>query len=922
LWRSTASLEFVMPDWKQELHSAFEANDQTCDADVLEELSSHAAAAYETLGAEGHTITDAERRVKDLIEVWVREAADLRRPSKRSPAIRPPGADGVLLAGLMQDVRYGVRLLHREPGFAAVAILTMALGIGATTLLFSVAYGVLLKPLPWLDAAQLVRVTETRHGRTGRVLGTVSNGTFLAWRDHRSTIEDLGGWLTQTATLSGVGDPVRVPIIPMTPSLFRILRVHPLIGRLFTEDEGGTNQAGAVILSYRLWHERFGGRSDIVGQVLQLNDKPYTIVGVMSRDFAFPDIETGAWTAWRVPPVVANNGALVGVIFRAIARLRPGTTPEQAAAEATSRARSAPDMGVAARALFGAAGPIKVSAVPELQAITADVKPAILVLLAAVALLLITATANVASLQLARATVRRREMVVRAAIGAGQRRIVRQLLIESTIVGLCGGAAGLALAAGFQRVLPWLLPDSFPRLDAVALDIRALSFALAVSILASVACGLLPAWHTRRLNLVETLSEDGVASISGAIRSPAARTRALIMVGQVAIACLLLVGATLLTRSFVALVHADRGYDPVNVLTAQLPLPPGFPAERRGQLLETLVERLRAVPGVTHAAYSTGLPFVSAGGFAAFNMRSPRNPDVEIEVQATQRLVSPDYFAAMRLRLIEGRRLSAEDTAATPPVVVVNRTFARQYIGDDPIGVRIPLRGPRAGLRFANEQADAEIVGVVDDMRQDSVDASPQPEIFASLAQILASSVRNFAPILVIRTTADPILYVPTLRDLMHEQAPTLALDSVTTMEDRVMTSLEKPRLYAVVLAWFGMFALLVAGVGLFGVLSFSVAQRTREIGVRSALGAQAHDIIGLILHQALWIVGIGILVGLGAALAGVRLLSAFLYGISPHDAVTFVAVPIMIVAIAGIASFVPARRAANVDPLTALRAG
>jgi putative ABC transport system permease protein len=916
-------LEFVMPDWKQQLHSAFEANGQTCDADVLEELSTHAAAAYETLRAEGHTLTDAERRVEDLIKIWVREAADLHRSPKRSPAIRPPAADGVLLAGLMQDVRYGVRLLYRQPGFAAVAILTMALGIGATTVLFSVAYGVLLKPLPWSDAAQLVRVTETRQGRTGRVLGTVSNGTFLAWRDHRSTIEDLGGWLTQTATLTGAGDPVRVPIIPTTPSLFRILRVHPLIGRLFNEDEGATNQPGAVILSYRLWHERFGGRPDIVGHLLQLNDRPYTIVAVMPRDFAFPDVETGAWTAWRVPPVVANNGALVGVIFRAIARLRPGTTPEQAAAQATSRARGAPDMGLAARALFGAAGPIDVSVVPELRAITADVKPAILVLLAAVALLLITATANVASLQLARATVRRREMAVRAAIGAGQRRIVRQLLIESAIVGLCGGAAGLALAAGFQRVLPWLLPDGFPRLDVVALDIRALTFALAVSVLASVVCGLLPAWHTRRLNLVETLSEDGVASISGAIRSPAARTRALIMVGQVAIACLLLVGATLLTRSFVALVHADRGYDPVNVLTAQLPLPPGFPAERRGQLLETLVERLRAVPGVTHAAYSTGLPFVSAGGFAAFNMRLPRNPDVEIEVQATQRLVSPDYFAAMRLRLIEGRTLSAEDTAATPPVVVVNRTFARQYIGNDPIGVRIPLRGPRAGgLRFANEQADAEIVGVVDDMRQDSVDAALQPEIFASFTQILASSVRNFDPILVIRTTADPTTYVPTLRGLVQEQAPTLALDSVMTMEDRVMTSLEKPRLYAVVLAWFGMFALLVAGVGLFGVLSFSVAQRTREIGVRSALGAQAHDIVGLVLHQALWIVGIGMIVGLGAALAGVRLLSAFLYGISPHDALTFVAVAVVIVAIAAIACFVPARRAANVDPLTALRAG
>jgi predicted permease len=914
-----------MPDWKQQLRSAFEADGQTCDGDVLEELTTHAAAAYEALRAEGHTDSEAHRRLEALIRVWVREAADLHRSSKRSPAIQPPTADRMSsFVGVMQDARYAGRLLRRQPGFAAVVILTMALGIGATTMLFSVAYGVLLKPLPWLESTQLVRVTETRQGRTGRILGTVSNGTFLAWRAHRSTIEDLGGWMTETATLTGAGDPIRVPIIPTTPGLFPILRVHPQIGRLFSEDEGDTNpkMPGAVILSHSLWQQRFGGRPDVVGHVLQLSDRPYTIVGVMPREFAFPDTETRAWTAWKVPPVVGSNGALSGVIFRAIARLRPGTTPAQAAAEATSRARSAPDMGLAATALFGAAGPIDISVVPELQAITADVKPAILVLLVAATLLLMTAIGNVASLQLARATVRRREMAVRAAIGAGQRRIARQLLIESTMLGLCGGAAGLALAAGFLRILPWLLPDTFPRLDAVALDIGTLSFALAVSMLASVACGLLPAWHTRRLNLIETLSEDGVASISGASRSPAARTRALIMAGQVAIACMLLVGATLLARSFVAMVNADRGYDPVNVLTARLPLPAAFPPARRTQLLETLVERLGAVPGVQHAAYSTGLPFVSAGGFAAFKMRSARNPDVELEVQALQRLVSPQYFAAMRLRLVEGRTLSAEDTAATPPVVVVNRTFARQYIGDHAIGVRIPLLGPRAGsLRFADGQPHPEIVGVVEDMRQDTLDAALQPEIFASLRQIRASN-RSADPILIIRTTRDPTTYVPTLRSLVHEQAPTVALDSVMTMEDRVMTSLERPRLYVVVLTGFGVFALLIAGVGLFGILSFSVAQRTREIGVRSALGAQTHDIIGLVLRQALWIVGPGLIVGLGAALAGARTLSAFLYGISPYDVLTFMVVSIVITAIAAIACLVPARRAARVDPLTALRSG
>src|SRR3989442_632125 len=491
-------------------------------------------------------------------------------------------------------------------------------------------------------------------------------------------------------------------------------------------------------------------------------------------------------------------------------------------------------------------------------------------------------------------------MAVRAAIGAGQRRIVRQLLIENAIVGLCGGAAGLAVAAGLQRLLPSLLPAGFPRLDAVAIDMRGLVFAMAVSVGASVICGLLPAWHTRRVNLVETLSEDGVAPIGGAMRSPMARTRGLILAGQVAIACVLLVGAALLTRSFVSLVRADRGYDPANVLTARLPLPPAYPAERGRQLLEALLERLRALPGVTHAAYGTALPFVSFGGFTAFTMRSRLNPDVEVNVQAAQRVVSPDYFAAMRLRLVAGRTLTEADTTATPPVIVVNRTFARQYLGERPVGVHIPQRGPRAGgIRFADEHADWEVVGVVDDMRQD-VDSPLQPEIFASMKQIATRST-NFSvdPILVIRTVPDPTTYVSPLRRLVQEQAPALALDSVMTMEDRVMTSLAKPRLYAVVLAWFGVCALLIGGVGLFGVLSFSVAQRTREIGVRSALGARARDIVALVLRHAIWIVCIGVLFGLSAALVGARLLSAFLYGISPHDPLAFVGVPIVIVLVA-----------------------
>jgi putative ABC transport system permease protein len=880
------------------------------DGELEQELQAHLDFAADAARQHGKPIDEAVRSAR-IQAGGASQAMDALRDQRGLPWVDD----------LTRDLRYGVRVLRRQPGFAAVAVLTMALGISATTVLFSVAYGVLLKPLPWPEAERLVRVTETRQGRTGRVAGTVTNATYLAWREQRTAIEDIGGWRPLTSTMTGAGDALRVPIISTTPSLFAILRVRPLIGRLFRDGEGRQGDPGLVILSYGLWQERFGGRPEIIGSLVQLDDRPHTIVGVMPREFAFPDLEARAWTPFNVPTVAQPNGAISGAIFSAVARLRGGASPAQASAEATSRARSAPDLNAAATALFGAVGPIDISTVPELDAITADVRPAILILLAAAALLLITATANVASLQLTRATTRKREMAVRTAIGAGQGRIVRQLLMENAILGIGGGVIGLALAAGLQRLLPSLLPAGFPRLDAMAIDTRVLLFALTVSVAASVACGLVPAWHSRRVNLVETLSEDGVAPAGGTMRSPTARMRGLIMAGQVAIACVLLIGGALLTRSLVSLIRADRGYDPVNLLTASLPIPRGYPAERRGQLLETLVERLAAVPGVTHAAYSNGLPFLSAGGFTAFKMRSPLNPGLEVDVQTTLRVVSPGYFDTMRLRPVAGRMLSDSDSAGRPPAVVVNKTFAREYLGEHALGFRIPQGGPRAGgVVFTDKDAAWEVVGVVDDMRQDNVEGPPQAEIFASFKQVVPGSMRGFDPIVVVRTTNDPTQYVSTLRSLVQEEAPTVALDSVMTMEDRVTRSLEKPRLYAVVLAWFGAFALLIAGVGLFGVLSSSVAQRTREIGVRSALGARTRDIVALVLRQTLWIVGAGMTLGVAAGLAGVRTLSTFLYGVSPYDALTFVVVPIVIVAVAAVACLVPARRAARVDPLTALR--
>lgn len=844
-----------------------------------------------------------------------------RRPARTRHATVPPPAAGPWMVGWLHDLRYGLALLRRQPGFATTAILTLGLGIGAATAIVTVANGVLLTPLPWDDPGRLIRVTEFRAGRSGRVAGTVSNGTFLAWRDQAQTIADLGGWLTQTATLTGAGDPIRLSIVPTTASLFPMIGARPHIGRLFGEEDGRSGQPGVALLSYGLWQERFGARPEVLGQLLQLNGTPYTIVGVMPRGFAFPDAEARAWTAWQVPAVVQPNGALAGVIFRAIARLAPEATPAQAAAEATARAHGAPDMGLAARALFGAAGPIEVTAIPELEAITGEVRPALLVLLGAAGLLLATAVANVASLQLARAIARRREFALRTAIGAGRGRLARQLVIEHTLVALAGATLGLLITSALVRWLPALLPAGFPRHDAIVIDGRVVGFAGITSLLASLATALVPARVAGRLTLQDSLAAGDNAGVGAGPRAAGTRARAIIMSGQVAAACLLLVVAALLTRSVISLTTADRGYDPSNVLTARLPLPPTLPVERRGPMLDAIIARLEGHPEVTRAAYATGLPLLSAGAFAAFDMPSPADPGVTVAVQATQRLVSPGYFDAMRLRVVEGRALEESDRAGSPPAIVVNRTFASLYLGRDGLGRRLPLRGARAGsLRFAEDAADAEVVGIVDDMRQDGVSEPPQPEIFASLRQIVPAAVRGADPIFVIRTSGDPAVMVTTLRGLVAEQDPHLALDSVMSMDDRVAASLVRPRLYSIVLVLFAGVALVIAATGLSAVLSFSVSLRTREIGVRAALGADARSLVALVARQALSIVIPGLVVGLAASLAAGRLLTAFLFGVGPSDLATFIGVAVFVVAVAALACLLPARRAAAIDPLTALR--
>lgn len=824
-------------------------------------------------------------------------------------------------AGLPQDLYYSARVLRRQPGFAAVAVLTTALGIGATTTLFSVAYGVLLKPLPWPDADRIVRVTETRNGQAARIRGTVTNAAYLAWSERPETIEALAGYSvtasTMTVRVGGSHEPVRVPVGRVTPSMFEVLRASPLRGRAFVPDDariggGAYPDPQVVLLSYGLWQDAFGGHDDVIGTTVHVDQVPVTIVGVMPPDFLFPDRDTRAWLPMPVGSVLANNGVRRIMIFGALARVAPGVSFEQAAAEGTQRARTAPDPGLAAVSMFGSAAPPVVSVTSAAEAMTADVKPAITLLMIAAALLLATSAANVAGLQLARSTTRRREMAVRTAIGAGAGRLAWQLLVESAIIGAAGCGAGLVLAAALHQLLPALLPSDFPRIGDIAMHPAVVAFAIAVSSVSTIACGLLPALHGRRVDLVEALGDNGTSTAQG-WRSRAGRLRTLVMAAQVAVACVLLVGAALLTRSFVALLTADRGYDPVNLLTARVDLGAAYDGARRAALADTLIERLQAIPGIADVTAGNALPLASMGGTMGFAMPSPADPAITQDVQTITRIVSPTYFRTLRLRMIEGRPLSDHDTLASRPVVVVNRTFAQRFLGHSPIGARLPLS-------FGEGRPDCDVVGIVEDMRQSAVSEPPAAEVFMSYRQMPERLL--YGPLfVVVRTDGDPVAHAATLRAAVREQDPQAGLDSLMTMEERVLTNLARPRLYAVLLGVFGIFALVIAGVGLFGVLSYAVAQRAREIGVRTALGAQTRDIVSLVLSQAAVVAAAGVIAGSALALGASRFLAAFLYGVAPDDTASFAIAAVALAATVVIACVVPARRAARVDAVQVLKA-
>ena len=802
-----------------------------------------------------------------------------------------------------------------------MTILTIALGVGAVTTLFSVASGVLLRPLSWANGDGLVRVIESRAGREGRVGGTMMNGSFLAWAESPQTIEGIGAWTSGALTLTGAGDATRITVTNVSPSLLStVLRAQPARGRLFLPNEGRDGNWTFVLLSTGLWEQRFGAREDIVGQTIVLDGMPCLVVGIMPRSFQFPTSATQMWLPFGVSEVDGPNGVKRGQIFAALARLKSGVTPAQASAEATARAQAGPDAGPVAMSLFGGKDPIQIRVVDANAAATAEVRPAIVILLIASALLFVTAIANVANMQLARATSRARELTIRAALGAGTGRLSRQLLIENTIVGITGTAIGVLLSVALHRVLPSLLPAGFPRADEIAIDGRVLAFTILLSAITSVAAGWLPVLQVRRLDLVRAMAQGSLAS-AGAGRGRVALTRALVVGSQVAVTTMLLIGGALLTRSFLARMSADRGYDPANVISANVPFPGGRSFEWRQQARARILERLKAQPGVIDAAFASGVPLMSAGGFTSFKFASPVRSGEEIEVESMRRLVTDGYFRVLGLRLRAGRPITAADTLGSPTAVVVNRSFVTRYLDDVPVERAIGLSLGNNAVRGTAYNGGSTIVGVVDDVRQGAADAPMQPEMFVAVTQ-LQESAQGSGSIVLMRTAGDPASHVETLRTAVREEDPAIALDGLMTMDQRVGESLSQPRTYAVLLAGFAVFALVIAGAGLFGVLSQTVSQRSRELAVRSALGASRRAVIAVALRQMAIAMAAGLGIGVAASAGLSNSLGPFIYGVAARDWLSFSLAPLLLIVVGLIACVVPARRVAKTDPIAVLREG
>jgi putative ABC transport system permease protein len=803
---------------------------------------------------------------------------------------------------LWQDLRYAVRMLAKSPGFTAIAVLTLALGIGANAAIFSLVNAVLLRPLPYANPAQLVDVSEAKAGVVG---AGVSYPAFVELRDHSRAFTSVAGLAGHALTLTGHGEPADVSTLAVTPEFFSLFGTKPLLGRALSPQDGERGAAPVVVLSEQLWRSRFGADPGIAGTSITLDQRAFTVVGIMPGAFRtpffnqteqvwIPLLQDPLFSGWLTRPPQEHW-------LPVIARLRAGVSPDQARAELQTISAGLVDQFPAEKGWGIAIEPLQ-------QVIVGDVKEPLLLLLSAAGLVLLIACANIANLLLARATSRSREIAVRIALGASQRRIARQLLTESAILGVLGGVTGVFLAWWSVSALTSLLPTGLTQLRSIRVDGSVFGFAFVLSLAASVFFGLAPVLHTTRSDPQANLREG---SRAGDARG-SQRARSFLAAAEVAVAMVLLVGAGLLMRSFARLLSVSPGFETENMVKAEISLP-RFQYSRPEQwtaFSSQLMMRLQAKPGLQDSAIAVPLPILNNSINLPFAIAG--NPPLEQGATDTANYVaaSPRYFHVMGISLMRGRLFSEDDSASTPPVALISEALARRYFpGENPLGRQLIFGFPPHG------DVAREIVGVVADIHDVSIASNPGPMMYVPFAQ-----VPFWGSEVVVRSSLGAAEIAAAIRTETHSIDKDLPVTDIESFPEAMHASVAEPRFRTMLLGLFSAIALLLAAIGIFGVISFSVSRRTREIGVRMALGATPASIRHLVLGESAKLVLFGLATGIPAALILTHFLSALLFGITPTDPLTFIAVALLLMLVALAAAYLPARRAIRIDPMAALR--
>ncbi|MFL6195860.1 MAG: ADOP family duplicated permease [Thermoanaerobaculia bacterium] len=863
------------------------ANREGFEADLDDEMRFHLEMETKKHIESGMTPAEARARAE-------REFGGMERAKDKVRDVR-----GVTwMDDVRRDVRFALRSLGRSPAFTIVAVLCLALGIGANAAVFSVLNAVLLRPLPYPEPDRLVRIYETM-GNGGQ--GSVALPNYRDWVEQSTGFSQLAFWQTGSRNLLGSGGAERIVTVETTPNLFSLLGVRPLRGRTFVPGQDDPRKARIAVVSEAFWRNRFGGDPGLVGRAIQLDGFPYMVVGVMPEGFTFPPgggTRADAWLLFNDPRADDARGAH----FLAVAgRLKPGMSLEQATAQlvqvAARMAKTYPDFQTGRSVLVQ----------PLQDTVVGRSRKGLLILFGAVALVLLIACANVANLLLARAAVRQREVAVRLALGAGRTRLIRQFLVESLVLALAGAALGTLLAVLSLRALEPLVAGALPISGHIPLDGRVFGFLLLAAALSGLLFGIGPALQASRQDLRDSLTEGGGKSTSSRRQQS---FRSALVVLEIGISLVLLVGAGLLLRGFLRLSATPSGLVAENVLTAHLAVPAAQLKGVTARTFHPVLEKVRHLPGVRSAALISMLPIQDAWTNGSYQVEGRPPLPLDQQPLAEWRVASPGFFSSLGIPVLRGRDFAESDGGPGVRRVIINEALARkEFPGEDPVGKQLRI----------DKEAPHDIIGLVGSVRQAGLDQEPLTEIYFPYSQIGAEDYLGDST-LVIRTDVPPEGLSASVRGAVREVDPGLSLYNVQTMEEVVSRSLADRRLNLWLLGAFAGIALLLAAAGLYGVISYLVAQRTREIGVRLALGAQKSSVVGMVVRQGAVLVAAGIALGLVGSLAVTRVLESLLYGVSTRDPLTFVAIPALLAAVALLATWVPARRASRVDPMLAIR--